>query len=52
MQTKLKVEFNSEGLYQDHGGCFWPVWEVGKGGIILNKYDFDVNVFQLFILEK
>lgn len=52
MQTKLKVEFNSEVLYQDHRGCYWPVCEVGKGGIILNMRDFDVKAFQLFILEK
>lgn len=48
LQTKLKVETNSEGLFQYQGGCFWPVQEVGNG--VLNMYDFDPNAFQLFIL--
>lgn len=37
MQTKLKVEFNSEGLCQDQGGCYWPVKKAGKGGMALNS---------------
>ena len=48
LQTKLKVETNSESLFQYQGGCFWPVQEVGNG--VLNMYDFDPNAFQLFIL--
>ena len=50
LQTKLKVETNSEGLFQDQEGCFWPVWEAGNGVIVLNMYDSDPNAFQLFIL--
>lgn len=37
MQTKLKVEFSSEGLCQDQGGCYWPVKKAGKGGMVLNS---------------
>lgn len=37
MQAKLKVEFNSKGLCQDQGGCFWPVKKAGKGEMVLNR---------------
>lgn len=45
-----KVEINSEGLFQDQGGCFWSIWEVGNSVMVLNMYDFDQNASQLFIL--
>lgn len=30
IQTKLEVEFNSEGLYQNQGGCYWPAMRSWK----------------------
>lgn len=45
MQTKLKIEFNSEGLFHDQEDWDWPVWEAGNGVMVLNMYDFDLNGF-------
>lgn len=45
MQTKLRVGFNSKGLFQDQGGCPWSVWELGNGVMFLNIYEFDPDAF-------
>lgn len=40
IQTKLKGKFNSNGLFQDQGGCLWSVQELGNGVMFLNMYEF------------
>lgn len=51
MQTKLKVEFSSEGLCQDQGGCYWPVKKAGKGGMVLNSMNLPKS-FPTFHFRK